>query len=93
MTAKLIIALLILGHLLADFTLQTKEMAEQKQYKYSVLARHCGRGLIISIILTLPYLSLQLLGIELIIYCLHFLIDLGELVKNPWYFNAEMNLL
>ncbi len=94
MTAKLIIALLILAHLLSDFIFQSEEMANQKQNNYSVLAKHCIKGFGISLFLTIPYISLWLIGIEFIIYFFHFWIDLGKikLAKFKINFLTEVKL-
>ncbi|MGM0369296.1 MAG: DUF3307 domain-containing protein [Bacillota bacterium] len=75
MSAKIVVALLVLAHLLTDFVFQSRKIAYQKGEDAKLLIQHCSYGLLISIILTLQYLSWWLVGIEILIYIIHFIID------------------
>ncbi|MBM7556737.1 DUF3307 domain-containing protein [Halanaerobacter jeridensis] len=75
MSAKIVISLLILGHLLNDFVLQSRHVAYNKGEDIKLLIQHCVSGIVVSIILTWYYLSWWLIGIEILIYVFHFVID------------------
>jgi hypothetical protein len=75
MSAKIVVALLVLAHILTDFVFQSRKIAYQKGEDVKLLIKHCSYGFLISIILTLQYLSWGLVGIEILIYIIHFIID------------------
>ena len=75
MSAKIVVSLLILAHLLNDFMLQSRNMAYNKGEDVKLLIKHCLAGVLLSIILTWYYLSWWLIGIEILIYVFHFVID------------------
>ena len=80
MEAKLIIALLVLAHLIADFLLQSKEIVEGKRKNIKYLVLHIVGVWGISILLTIHYLTLRLLIIELLIAFIHFIIDYTKII-------------
>ena len=94
MSAKIVIALLVLAHLLNDFVLQSRNIAYNKGEDVKLLIKHCLSGILISIILTWYYLSWWLIGIEILIYVFHFVIDgyKTKLRELDWPIITEVRL-
>lgn len=68
--------LLIIGHLIGDFVLQTSRMATEKQQNFSKLLQHCGiYTVVIFIILFISSKHVDAVWISLIIGISHFMID------------------
>lgn len=94
MSAKIVVSLLILAHLLNDFVFQSRNVAYNKGEDVKLLIQHCLSGVLISIILTWYYLSWWLIGIEILIYIFHFVIDgyKTKLRELNWSMITEVRL-
>jgi hypothetical protein len=71
----MIYSLLILAHVLADFSFQTTKLSQNKKLNTSDLIKHVIIVYLTSLILTIHYFSINLLGVLLIISVTHGLID------------------
>jgi hypothetical protein len=68
-------ALIILAHVLADFSFQSNTISQKKQEQKKYMGLHLLIVFLISLILALPYLRLKLLLILFIITLSHGIID------------------
>ncbi|WP_094606229.1 hypothetical protein SPSIL_026700 [Sporomusa silvacetica DSM 10669] len=57
MDTKIILALLILSHVIADFVLQDNVIVEEKKTSFKGMFKHIGHYLLINLILLLPYFN------------------------------------
>lgn len=72
----MIVAILLIGHLLADFYLQSSKMAEKKQEKFRFLLSHSVIYLLVISVLCLTFItSSKAMVSTLIIGVTHFIID------------------
>lgn len=71
---KTLFLLAITTHVLGDFYLQTKAMAENKKQKYSAVFRHCLLYAIPLVVLAV-YWSVQALVLAIVLWALHYIID------------------
>lgn len=75
MDIKMILALLVLSHVMADFVFQGDIIAAGKKNGFKGMAKHAGHHLLVSGILLLPYLNSHLLGVIIVLALLHGAID------------------
>ena len=75
MNSKLILALLILSHIVADFILQTDEIAKKKEINNRYLILHGIFIAVTSILFLLHYLRVKLIFIILVLSILHIYMD------------------
>ncbi|WP_040292762.1 DUF3307 domain-containing protein [Acetonema longum] len=78
MDINMILALLVLSHVIADFVFQGDGIAVGKKTGFQRMFQHVGHHLLISGILLLPYLNSRLLGIIIVLALLHGAIDKGK---------------
>lgn len=77
---KIYLLLMLLGHILADFYTQTSSMAEKKKYKFKWVLIHCGAYFLTLLIVSIPVLSLQILGLNVIAAVCHAVIDICKYI-------------
>lgn len=83
MTIKDYILILSVGHIIADFYMQSVEMAEKKEQKMKWLLLHALYYWVGMFLVTLPFLSHNMLIIASTATILHFIIDLAKyLIKK-----------
>ena len=70
--------LLLLGHVLGDFYLQTKGMAEKKEKNIKWVLFHCLGYLIAMILIGLPVISYKFVLFIILAAILHFIIDISK---------------
>ncbi|MFW6022479.1 MAG: DUF3307 domain-containing protein [Halanaerobiaceae bacterium] len=85
------LALLVLSHILADFTFQNKDLAEGKQKYFLKLLKHILIYFILSVILTIFYFNIKLIIILLSITVIHGLIDYFKILFEQ-AFNRRYSL-
>lgn len=73
---------LLIGHLVGDYLLQTRWMAERKASEWLPLLAHCAAYTAVVTLLALPAGGLSLPAAALV-FCSHLLLDRRELV-NFW---------
>lgn len=71
----MLFSLLLLAHLLTDFTLQTIKMAQLKTKSRLITAAHASIFGLLSFVFLLPYLSRFIGGCILLLTILHYLVD------------------
>ncbi|WP_018248508.1 DUF3307 domain-containing protein [Orenia marismortui] len=76
---KLLIALFILSHLLSDFIFQTDDIANKKREDSNFLIKHIFWVFIIPFLLTVQYISWNLILIEIVITVMHLIIDWAKI--------------
>ncbi|TDX52304.1 DUF3307 domain-containing protein [Orenia marismortui] len=76
---KLLIALFILSHLLSDFIFQTDDIANKKREDSNFLIKHIFWVFIIPFLLTIQYISWNLILIEVVITVMHLIIDWAKI--------------
>ncbi|AEE97428.1 DUF3307 domain-containing protein [Mahella australiensis] len=75
-TSRLVLALLLLSHGFADFVAQTDKMVTDKTYGYrAAYVKHFFANFITSFVLMLPFMSLYVLTILLLLSLMHIFID------------------
>ncbi|KAB3525718.1 DUF3307 domain-containing protein [Alkaliphilus serpentinus] len=75
MYTSLIIGLLFLSHIIADFYLQTDEMAKEKIFNKKVLLQHAVHHCLTTFILTIIFFSFNFFFFIVILSILHYWID------------------
>lgn len=72
--------LLLLGHVLGDFYMQSNKMAKNKERKFKWVILHCIVYLVSMIFVSLPIISISILGIDITVSILHMLIDTAKYI-------------
>ena len=72
---KPLILLFFLGHLLGDFYFQSNQTASEKDVNPKVMLKHCMLYGFIQIVLTLPFICLQLVVAATVLSLLHAFVD------------------
>ena len=83
----MIYSFLILAHILADFSFQTKKLSQNKKMNISGLIKHVLIVYLTSLILTIHYFSLNLLWSLLLISVIHGFIDYSKIIFARKYEN------
>lgn len=83
----MIYSLLILAHVLADFSFQTKKLSQNKKMNIYGLIKHVLIVYLTSLILTIQYFSINLLSVLLIISIIHGFIDYFKIILLRKYEN------
>ncbi len=75
----MLFAILLIGHLLGDFYLQSAKMAEKKQKSFRILLLHGGIYFFIFILIGTMFITLEYAALAALIIALsHFIIDLAR---------------
>lgn len=83
-------ALLILAHILADFTLQSKNTSENKRNSNFFLVKHGVIVFVISYVLTIYYFSLSHILMILLLSLLHVAIDYTKISSTEKFSNYNL---
>lgn len=85
MSGAVLLALLVCGHVLADFVVQTRAMVERKKTSRAALRRHAAWASATHLALLLPVLSPALLLVVPALGMAHYLVDAAKIACEKRY--------
>ncbi|HHU20618.1 MAG TPA: DUF3307 domain-containing protein [Bacilli bacterium] len=89
---KVVFLLFLIGHVLADFYLQTSKLALEKDLLFTKLLKHCLIYMLTMIVIIIPVISIELLLWTVIICLVHFVVDLIKfLLKKKFSFSFKLD--
>lgn len=90
---KVVFLLFLIGHVLADFYLQSSKLALEKNQFFRKLLKHCLIYMLTMIVIIIPIINLKLLQWAIIISLVHFSVDLIKfLLKNKFTFSHNIDI-
>lgn len=91
---KIVFLLFLIGHVLADFYLQTANLALEKDLYFSKLLKHSLIYLLTMIVMIIPVLSVKLLLWAIMIGFVHFAIDFIKFIlKNKFTLSSKLETI
>ena len=72
---KVYVEVLLLGHIIGDFYLQSNDMAEKKEKEFSWVIKHSAFYASAIFLILIPFMSVKVCGLAALISILHFIID------------------